>query len=146
MTMATLQRIALAGLLLVIPALLTHCGNADGGGQVASVSVGPAGPTVPSGYYFKISATPHTITSGSNIVLHVQVWDSSGNLASGVTVVFAGDAGDPKTAFIVTGADGQGGYIYQHKGPAGSYVYLSVVVEDKQLTIPVWVMPGTVGA
>ncbi|MBF0170327.1 MAG: hypothetical protein HQK87_04445 [Nitrospinae bacterium] len=145
-TMDTIRRLALAALLLAAPAFLTYCGNADGGQQVSTDHVGPVGPTTPNGYYFEMTVSPQTITSGSNVSITVQVYDEQGNAAADVLVVFAGASNDPKESSVVTGVNGQGYFILQVKGPPSSYTYVTCTVEDKQLTVPVYITPGTISA
>lgn len=143
-TMATIRRLALAALLAFAPAAMVGCGNSNGGQQVASDHAGPIGPTSPGGYYFEMTVTPHTITSGSNVVAQIQVYDNQGNTAPGVMVALVGDNSDPKEAFGTTGSGGWVRWAIQIGYPPNSYVYLTASVEDKTLTVPVYVAPGTI--
>lgn len=143
-TMAMIRRLALMAALLLSPALLVGCGNDNGGQQVASDHVGPIGPTNPSGYYFDLTCSPHTITSGSNVTCRIQVWDENGNTAAGVPVTLVGDSSDPKDSFATTGSGGWVRWAVQVGYPAGSYVYFTAGVEDKVLTVPVYVVPGAI--
>ncbi len=145
-TIDMIRRLALLVLLLASPATLVSCGNGDGGEQVASGHVGPVGPTSPSGYYFEVTVTPHTITSGSDIAVTIRAYDQNGNAASGVPVNVAGTGMDPKDTFGSTSSTGYARWSIQMNSVVASYSYVTVSIEDKQLTVPVYIIPGTVSA
>ncbi len=127
--------------LILAPFFLAQCGDA---GMSATNIVGPSGPTAPSGYYFETTAVPHTIRSGSTIILRTRVWDSNGNTAAGVTVTTAGDSSDPADAFLTTGTNGWAEYVVKIGALPGSVVFFTVGVENKFHSVPVQVVGGSV--
>jgi len=124
--------------LLMTPMLGAGC-NSLQSETVAEHHVGPAGPTYPSGYYFDVSVTPHSITTtGTHSVLYtIRVWDSNGNVVSGVMVAASGA---DKVGYIPTDYAGIAsvGIEMKTSGTGGSEVfYMTFTVEDSALTIPV---------
>lgn len=130
------------GILMIAPLSLTQCGEGE---SVASKQYGPVGPTYPSGYYFRVIVTPHTVPSGSSCHVDLQVWDSNGNAAGGVPAAVAGTDTVDDNNFITTNEHGQGGWVLEVKGDAGTIFYITVQIEDKQVTAPVQIV-ATVGA
>jgi len=123
--------------LLMAPMLGAGC-NSLQSETVAEHHVGPAGPTYPSGYYFDVSVTPHSITTtGTHTVYYtVRVWDSNGNVVAGAPVQ---DSGADKGG--VTYTDYAGivyiGIALKTAGTGSSEVfYMTFTVEDSSLTIP----------
>jgi len=125
--------------LILAPFLLAQCGDA---GMSATSTVGEAGPTEPSGYYFNATVSPHSIISGAIVTIHVRVWDSNGNLASGVWIALSGVVADPKDVQTQTGSDGTGGWVFEMKYPPGSVIPVNITVENKTLSVPVQIITG----
>lgn len=128
--------------ILIAPFFLSQCGT-----DMSAVNmVGPEGPTSVNGYYFTLRVAPRTIRSGNVVDVSVQVFDSAGNVKSGVLVTISGVSIDPEDAATITDASGMGGWLYQINQPGGSVVFITVTVGDKSLTAPVQVITGSEAA
>ncbi|MBI4666136.1 MAG: hypothetical protein HY751_06995 [Nitrospinae bacterium] len=135
------KKILVIGALLLAPLALTQCGSA-GEQNSAEEKVGPVGPTYPSRYYFDLSVAPIIVQSNGTVTFTVQVHDSRGNVAGGVSVILAGP--DTSTSGV-TDSNGFFFGVLEVKGTAGSIIYVTGTVEDMSLTIPVQVIPSTSG-
>ena len=135
----TWKKILILGALLIAPLVLAQCGEVK---SVASKTYGPEGPTYPSGLYFKVVVAPYAVQTNSSAHTDVQVWDSNGNAAAGVNVAISGGDTVDDDNYTVTGENGQTGWIWEIKGNAGSVMYFTVTVEDKQITAPIQIVPS----
>lgn len=134
------KKIIILSALLLAPLALANCGLPAENNSAAS-TVGPKGPTFPSKYYFDLTASSIVMQSGGSVAYKVRVWDSLGNMAGGVMVLFSGSGKwDPKTG--TTGLDGMTYGTSEITGGAGTIHYTTVTVEDLSLTIPIQVIAG----
>lgn len=134
------KKILILFALLLAPLALSNCGTPQESNS-ASSTVGPKGPTFPSKLYFDLTASSIVIQSGGSVQITVRVWDSLGNMAGGVSVHASG-TGKWATPTATTGIDGMAHGFLEMTGGAGTIAYITVTVEDLQLTIPVQVIAG----
>ena len=133
------KKILILAALLLAPLALTNCGSSAENNS-ASSAVGPAGPTYPGKLYFDLTATTSVLQQTFPGTFTVRVWDSAGNMAGNVSVIFAG----PDTSYSGT-TDGSGIIhgVLTITGGAGTIVYVTATVENESLTIPVQVIAST---
>lgn len=132
------KKILIISALLLAPLALTNCGSA-GENNSASNRVGPTGPTYPNKLYFDLTAETIVVQSGGSVAYTVRVWDSLGNMAGGVSVLFSG-TGKWTVNTALTDISGMAHGTLEMTGGAGTLAYVTVTVEDKSLTIPVQVV------
>ena len=143
----TWKKTIILGLLLVAPLALAQCG-AGNGESVASLTAGPSAPTVPSGYQFDMTVTPHSVHSDSSVAVTVRVWDRNGNMAGGVNVMIVGGDSSSPSATVPTDASGIARFVFTVKqvsgsgtGTAGGVLPITATLENGLLTVPVQVIP-----
>lgn len=136
------KKIVLLAALLLAPLALTNCGSA-GENNAAGSKVGPAGPTYPNKLYFDLTTETIVVASNGTATFTVRVWDSAGNMASGVSVILAG----PDTSTSGT-TDGSGIFhgVLTVSGGAGTLIYVTGTVENMSLTIPLQVIQSITAA
>lgn len=115
------------------------CGKADSN----SIRVGPVGPTSPSGYYFTLEANPAVVQALGTVNIGVRVTDAANVPINGtVTVVTVHLAGSTTSGSDVKiDAIGRASAFLVMTGTGGRTVYITATVEDKNLTVPIQILP-----
>ncbi len=139
----TWHKIVILSALIAAPLFLANCGS-DGSEHVATQTVGPTGPTSPSGYYFEVTASPHTIPVGGGVVLSVRVWDENGNAAGdawGAWSITGVLSFDGASGLFITDTNGYSYFAYEFKDwSVTGTTYITVIIEDAVLQVPVTII------
>lgn len=122
---------------LVLAVALGACGDFEGD-YSQSNKVGPAGPTIPGGYYFDLTLSPSVIQlSGdtATITIKTYVWDAAGVGVPNVTVFYGGDFKVEDVAYV-TDSNGYSSFNATITGivTEGVRQSVSATVEDVSLT------------
>ncbi len=138
-TRMIMRKIKLTTVVLAVMALaaLNSCGNTED--FTATHTVGPAGPTAPSGYYFDLTVSPYVVTDGGTFILTSRVTDGAGNAVAGAIVILAGDAEESCAA--TTDAAGYGSCALTVDAGGAFVGYITAQLENKALTVPYQVVP-----
>ena len=144
------KKILILAALLLAPLALTNCGSAAS--NSASSTVGPTGPTYPSKFYFDLTATTSVAQPGMTVTFSVRVWDTDGNMVEGMEVIMSGSGvGLPSSGTTTqtststaTNSSGICNASFKIGDTAGGTIsYITAIVEDMSLTIPVQVIATT---
>ena len=126
-------KITSAIVLVIALATFSSCGNTED--FAPTHTVGTAGPTAPSGYFFDLTASPYIIQGSGSILFSTRITDVNGTAVAGITVNFNGD---PDSAGAATSdASGYAEAVLTIKSGGTSFTgYVTATVQNKSLTVP----------